>query len=70
MNWKLKSEDRKLLIYIDESRYGTKAYLVFNKESIDCAYCTEEFVYKDDMWEAQQAETNEAVKWSCKYGHW
>ena len=67
--WKLISTSPSIFLYgFDTER--SKYRLCFNRENCTCDYRVETFITKEGMWEPQQKETNEWVKWSAKYGHW
>ena len=70
MTWKLQNEDDYCIIYVDESHYGAKYQLFFDKERCTCDFTLETFVYNENMFVPQHEEENEAVKWSAYYGHW
>lgn len=70
MNWRKFMEDETTIIYEWIPSPEAKYRLFFDKVTCTCRYTLEHFVCKEGMFIPQQQETNEAVKWSCAYGHW
>ena len=70
MRWEKATEDGEYLIYKSKETESNIYTLMFDKKRLVCDFTQEEFIYKENMWTPQQQETNPAIKWSCKYGHW
>lgn len=71
MDWKIKFDNDYSRVYEANNNDGYEYDLIFDKQKKTCHYWFMKFVLNESMtWTAQQAEKNESVKWSAKYGHW
>ena len=68
-DWKLYSDTYSTTVYkAIEENVETSFHI--HKDLKTISYSELYFIVNEGMWEPQQAETNKAVKHSCKYGHW
>lgn len=68
-NWVLYNKSDSSVVYkaIEEN---AETSFTIDKESKTLSYSQIYFVVKEGMWEPQEAEKDEWLKHSCKYGHW
>ncbi|MCR5755539.1 MAG: hypothetical protein K6G30_12110 [Acetatifactor sp.] len=68
--WILISEDSEM-VTLGRKTNKVKQYIFFNK-STKSVHCHQEvfYLHDDGMFETQQAETSEWIKYSAKYGSW
>ena len=68
-DWKLYNISYSSVVYkaIEEN---TKTSFIIDKELKTLSYSEMYFIVKEGMWEPQEAEKDEWLKHSCKYGHW
>lgn len=68
-NWTLYNESDSNVVY-KAIENNVQTSFVIDKELKTISYSEMYFIVKDGMWEPQEAEKDEWLKYSCKYGHW
>ena len=68
-NWQLYNDTDHSTVYKAITDDSETSFII-DKELKCISYSEMYFVVNEGMWEPQQAEKDEWLKHSCKYGHW
>ena len=68
-DWKLYNDSDSSTVYKATTDDSETSFII-DKELKRISYSEMYFVVKEGMWEPQQAEKDEWIRHSAKYGHW